>query len=271
MRKIVAVFLALATVVVLFTACDNGDENQVTTDNTIATGEVITTETTTEKKSYVLTTAVDKTAPWQETTRFETTIADINTITVPTDAIDVPSVNMVSTTASSLPVSVPTTSGNQSLTTSNPALTTATTAVPTLSIITTTKQTTTATTTKKTTTATTTTEVEKFPTAVVIDSEGYNSSSGKLYLGVSSSGWGSDIKANSTSITIKIDGVTAASKVPCSVTAGKNSDGMQEIVIDLSSQSVTSGSTITYTIPEGFLTSKSGTQYNTSYTSTASI
>ena len=94
---------------------------------------------------------------------------------------------------------------------------------------------------------------------------------GKLYLGVSTSGWSSDIKAATTSINIKIDGVSVAKKVSCSVTAAKNSDGMQEIVIDLSAQSVSSGSTVTYTIPEGFLVSKSGTQYNTSYTSSATI
>lgn len=254
LRKIVAVFLALAAVVVLFTACDGNEEP--TTNPTISTGEVSTTEPSTEKLSYVLTTDPGKTVPWQETTRFETTTADLNAITVPTDPIDVPPVNIISTTGSSLPITVPTSPTNP-------------TDIPTLSV-----QSTTPTTTKATTTTkkpTTTAKVEKFPTAVVIDSEGYNSSSGKLYLGISPSGWSSDIKANSTSISIKIDGVTAPNKVTCSVTAGKNSDGMQEIVIDLSSQSVTSGSTVTYTIPEGFLVSKSGTQYNTSYTSSASV
>ncbi len=248
MRKIVAVFLALATVVMLFTACDGNEEP--TTNPTISTGNVSTTEPSTEKpKSYVLTTAVGKTVPWQETTRFETTTADYNTlITMPTDPIDIPPVNMI-TTGSSLPIIDPGTT--------SPTDTTASTTKPTTS------------TTKKTTT--TTTQPERYPTAVIIDSEGYNSSSGKLYLGISPSGWSSDIKANSTSISIKIDGVTSTSKVTCSVTAAKNSDGMQEIVIDLSSQSVTSGSTVSYTIPEGFLVSKTGTQYNTSYSSSATI
>ena len=255
MRKIVAVFLALATVVVLFTACDGNEEP--TTNPPISTGEVSTTEPSTEKQSYVLTTGADKTVPWQETTRFETTTADLNAITVPIDPIDVPPVNIIGTTGSSLPITIPTSATNPTTTTE-----------PSLFMPSSTSTTKATTTTKK---PTTTTQVERFPTAVVIDSEGYNSSSGKLYLGISPSGWSSDIKANSTSISIKIDGVTAPSKVTCSVTAGKNSDGMQEIVIDLSSQSVTSGSTVTYTIPEGFLVSKSGTQYNTSYTSSATI
>ena len=249
LRKIVAVFLALATVVMLFTACDGNEEP--TTNPTISTGNVSTTEPSTEKpKSYILTTAVNKTVPWQETTRFETTTADYNTIiTMPTDPIDIPPVNMI-TTGSSLPIIDPGTT--------SPSISDGTTA-----------STTKPTTTKKTTT--TTTQPERYPTAVIIDSEGYNSSSGKLYLGISTSGWSSDIKANSTSISVKIDGVTSTSKVTCSVTAGKNSDGMQEIVIDLSSQSVTSGSTVSYTIPEGFLVSKTGTQYNTSYSSSATI
>ena len=245
MRKIVAIFLALATVVMLFTACDGNE--QVTTEP-IMTGEISTTETTKPQPvTYVLTTAADKTAPWQETTRFETTTADYAAIIVPTDTIEVPPVNIV-TTGSSLPANTtaPTSSNNPLLSSTS----------------------TTASTTK---TTTTTEPVEKFPTALIIDSEGYNESNGKLYLGISPSGWSSDIKASTVNISIKIDGVTVGSKVACSVTAAKNSDGMQEIVIDLSAQSVSSGSTITYTIPEGFLVSKSGTQYNTSYTSSATI
>ncbi len=249
MRKIVAVFLALATVVMLFTACD-GNDNPTTTDP-ISTGPISTTESTKPQPvTYVLTTNQGKTVPWQETTRFETTAPDFNTITFPTDNVDVPPVNIISTTGSSLPPTVPTVPTAPS-TMSNPLI----------------SSTSGTTTTKPTTTK----PVERFPTALIIDSEGFNASNNKLYLGVSPSGWSSDIKAASTSINIKIDGVSVAKKVTCSVTAAKNSDGMQEIVIDLSSQSVTSGSTVTYTIPEGFLVSKTGTQYNTSYTSSATI
>lgn len=264
LRKIVAVFLALATVVVLFTACDGNEEP--TTTEPISTGNVSTTQPSTTKpepKTYVLTTSIDKTVPWQETTRFETTAADINSITVPTDTIEVPPVNIVSTTGSSLSDIIPT-----SPSTPTSTLPSQSTSAPTTK---TTVPTSATTTTKKTTTATTTTKVEKFPTAVVIDSEGYNASSGKLYLGISPSGWSTDIKANTIYINVRVDGVTSATRVTCAVTAAKNSDGMQEIVIDLSPLGVSSGSTVTYTLPESFLVSKSGTQYNTSYTSSASI
>lgn len=249
LRKIVAVFLALATVVMLFTACDG---NEPVPTEPITTGNVPTSSTTTELQpvTYILTTGSDKTVPWQETTRFETTTADFGSIIVPTDTIDVPPVNIIGTTGSSLPANT-----TPSTSYINPLLTSA-------------SGTQASSTTKS---STTTTAVEKFPTGLIIDSEGYNSTNGKLYLGISPSGWSSDIKAASTSINIRIDGVSAASKVNCSVTAAKNSDGMQEIVIDLSAHSVSAGSTITYTIPEGFLVSKTGRQYNTSYTSSATV
>ena len=98
LRKIVAVFLVLATVVMLFTAC--GDNEEPTTNPPIVTGDVFTTTepTTTKKQTYVLTTEAGKTVPWQETTRFETTAVDYNMITIPTDTIEVPPVNIMSTT-----------------------------------------------------------------------------------------------------------------------------------------------------------------------------
>ncbi len=256
MRKIVAIFLVLAAVTVLFTACI--DDDTPTTNPPIVTGDVSTTKpTTTEPQpvSYILTTSPDKTVPWVETTRFD--LAAVTTdynISVPTDIVVPPDIN-VSTTGSSLPVTQPTTQPTQAPT----AVT-----MPTDSNNTTS-------TTKPSTTKPTTTEAEKFATPIVLDSEAYDSNSGKLYLAINPSQWSSDIKANTTSISIRIDGVTAADKVSCSVTSGKNADGMQEIIIDLSGQSVTTGSTISYTIPANFLVTKSGTQYNTAYSSSVSF
>ncbi len=256
MRKIVVIFLALAIVTVLFAAC--GGNTDPTTTQPIATGNVSTTlpsTTQTQAVSYILTTSPSKTVPWMDTTRFEA--SDVTTdynVVIPSDVVPTPNVN-ISTTGSSLPISVPS-SAQPSTTWFND---TTTTQKPTS-------------TTKPTTTKPTTTKApEKFATALVVDSEAYDSNTGKLYLSISPNSWSSDIKANTTSIPIRIDGVEADSKVSCSVTAGKNADGMQEIIIDLSSQSVSSGSTVTFTIPSSFLVSKAGTQYNSAYSSSVSF
>lgn len=252
MRKIVAIFITLAIVAVLFTAC-GGNEN-TTTQAPIATGNVVTTQpstTATQPVSYILTTSPSKTVPWMETTRFDVSsvTTDYNVV-IPSDTVSPPDVN-VSTTGSSLPLS--TTTATQQSTTW---------------FTTTTTQTTTKTTTTK---VTTTKATETFSTPLVIDSEAYDSHSGKLYLSISPASWSSDIKANSTSITVRVDGVESSEKVTCSVTAGKNADGMQEIIIDLSKQSVSSGSTVSFTIPAKFLVSKAGTQYNSAYSSSVSF
>ena len=257
LRKIVAVFVILAAITVFFTAC--GDNNTPTTNPPIVTGDVSTTQPSTTQPqalSYVLTTSPDKTVPWVETTQFD--LAAVTTdynIIVPTDTIVPPDI-YISTTGSSLPATVPTQA-------TQPTQTPTAVTMPTNPGD--------PTTTKPSTTKPTTTEVEKFSTPIVLDSEAYDSNSGKLYLAVSPASWSSDIKSNTTSISIRIDGVTSPNKVSCSVTAGKNADGMQEIIIDLSGQSVTTGSTIAYTIPEGFLVSKSGTQYNSAYSSSVSF
>lgn len=257
MRKIVVIFLTLAMVTVLFAAC-GGNEEDTTTTAPIATGNVSTTQPTTTQAqpvSYILTTSPSKTVPWMDTTRFDASsvTTDYNVV-IPSDVVSAPDVN-ISSTGSSLPATTTTTT-NQSQSTSWFSTTT----------------TTATTTTKPTTTKPTTTKApEKFATALVIDSEAYDSNSGKLYLSISPSSWSSDIKANSTSIPIRIDGVEADGKVTCSVTAGKNADGMQEIIIDLSGQSVSAGSTVSFTIPSSFLVSKAGTQYNSAYSSSVSF
>lgn len=259
MRKIVAVFVILAAMTVLFSAC--GGNDAPTTTAPIVTGNVSTTQpSTTQPQSmmYVLTTSPDKTVPWMETTQFnlaDVTI-DYNNITFPTDTVTPPDI-YVSTTGSSLPVTVPTQATQSTQTPTAVTFPTASDGSQS--------------TTKATTTKATTAAAETFSTPLVIDSEAFDSNTGKLYLSISPESWSSDIKANTTSISVRIDGVAIPEKVTCSVTAGKNADGMQEIIIDLSGQSVTTGSTISYTIPEKFLVSKAGTQFNSTYSSSASF
>ena len=81
LRKIVAVFLALATVVMLFTACDGNEEP--TTNPTISTGEVSTTETTTE------TTTESTTENTSTTTTETTTSVDSSTTQTQTGNLEV--------------------------------------------------------------------------------------------------------------------------------------------------------------------------------------
>ena len=94
----------------------------------------------------------------------------------------------------------------------------------------------------------------------------YNSSTGIVTLAVSSDGWMSDFAAKSQNIKIIVDGEEIQTTVPCNVTTKTNADGCPIITLDLSSQSLRSGSNVTFTIPAGLVVTKAGTQYNTSYT-----
>lgn len=267
LRKIVAAFLLLA-LVFMFVSCGKEDK-ETTASVPIQTGTPVsadssTTSNSAAKPTYVLTTNQSKTVPWQDTTRFEiptgvTAMTDnYGDISFTSGNIDKPSVSY-----SNAPTQ-PTAPSTNAPTAPSTVKPTTTTTKPT-----TTTQKTTTTTTKKTTT--TTTQIEKEPTTLIIDSKAFDSNTNKIMLAINPYNWSSDIKANTASISVKIDGVAVAGTVTCSVTAGKNADGMQEIIIDLSQQSVSSGSVITYTIPEGFLQSKAGTQYNTSYTDSVSF
>ena len=261
MKKITAVFMILA-VLVLFVSCDNDngpettlpplntgyvstDPNELPTDSTSATDT--TAAPVVESHTYVLTTSPDKTVPWSETTRF-----DPGTVIIP------------STTGSSLPAVVPTagqidkpsvnTSALPSEGTTGSSLEN-TTASTTQSVITTKPKTTKA-----------TTAVNSTPTQLVINDTSYNSSTGVVTLAVSNYGWMSDFAAKSQNIKIIVDGEELATTVPCNVTSKINADGCPIITIDLSSQSLRSGSNVTFTIPAGLVVTKAGTQYNTSYT-----
>lgn len=246
MRKIVAVFLLLA-IVTVFASCKKEPEN---TNTTIGTNPVITTgEVTTVKPeplTYILTTNPEKKVSMPETTRFEisTTISTLNNnyndLTFNGGSVEKPSVN--TSIAPSVPV---------------PSTTKPTTTAPT--------------TTKPTTTApTTTTAVVKKPVSLIINSEASNSDDEEIILEIDNSSWTGDIKANTQNISVEVDGIPLETTVPLKVAAGKNADGNQEIKLDLSGKGVGSGSTISFTIPEGFLKTTNGAQYNRTYSASAS-
>lgn len=274
MKRITVIFLILA-MLALFASC-NDDNNPTTTLPTIATGYVPSdpgtttpsdstdalTESTSEVPTassvgvtYILTTRADKTVPWSETTRF-----DPNTVIIP------------STTGSylptgSAPVVNPTGGDIQKPSVNTSQLTTQPTVPSTADpfpsgATSTTKGT--ITTKEKTTKATT--AANKTPTQLVINDTSYNSSTSLVTLAVSTDGWMSAFAAKSQNISIIVDGEKIPTTVPCSVTSKTNADGCQLITIDLSSQSLNSGSNVTFTIPAGLVQTKAGTQYNTSYT-----
>lgn len=257
MRKITAVFIVLA-IVMLFASC-GGDRQEPTTNNTINTGIPLPSETTAVPQpstsdsglnmvTYVLTTSPDKTVPWSETTRFE-----IDTFTPPTTGSSLPNVSYTGGT-----IQPPSVNTSQILT--NPSASQSSSA-PSTSATTTTKPTT-----KVNKTTDPTTSPDKTPTQLVINDTSYNSSTGIVTLAISNDGWMGEFAANSYNIAIIVDGEKLQTTVPCAVTTKVNADGCQLITVDLSGQSLNSGSNVTFTIPAGLVQTKAGTQYNTSYT-----
>ena len=259
MKKITAIFMLLA-VLVLFVSCDN-DDNPTTTLPPLNTGYVstdpstqpsdTTVATTVQSMTYVLTTSPDKTVPWSETTRFDIASVSVPTTTgsyLPTGTID------VNTTVGNIDRPSVNTSQLPSESTTGSSLTVSTEST-TSSIITTKPKTTKA-----------TTSVNSTPTQLVINDTSYNSSTGIVTLAVSSDGWMSGFAAKSQNIKIIVDGEELQTTIPCNVTTKTNADGCPIITLDLSSQSLRSGSNVTFTIPTGLVVTKTGTQYNTSYT-----
>lgn len=250
MRKIVAVFLLFA-IVAVFASCKKDPQSIESTVGTnapiITTGEITTVKP--EPLTYVLTTNPEMKISMPETTRFEiaTTVSTLennyNDITFNGGSVEKPSVN-----TSVLPsVQMPSTT-KPTTTAPTTATTAPTTAEPT----------------------TTTTAVVKKAVSVIINSEASNSDEERIILEIDSSVWTGDIKANTQNISVSVDGIPLESTVPLKVVAGKNADGNQEIILDLSGKGVGSGSTISFTIPEGFLKTANGAQYNRTYSASAS-
>ncbi len=233
MRKVLAVFVLLA-VACTFVAC-NGDKGDTTTTIGISTTEATTTEA--QPLSYVLTTNPDKTVPYVETTRFEIS-----------DAVSVP------VSGSDVDINV---SGNGDISKPDVNIGNAPTVITTTKATTTTKVTTTK--------ATTTQAATKKKTDLPYESYGVQADNETLMIEVSNEGWGGGIKANSTTVSVQIDGESIGS-VPIKIAAKEAYDGVQEIVLDLSGKGIVSGSNVTFTIPEGFLTASDGGKYSAVYT-----
>ncbi len=253
MRKVLAVFLLLA-VICSFAACDNGDSDVTTTGVPSTTEAADTTETT--KLSYVLTTNPGKTVPNVPTTEFMTT-----------DSVSVPSAGDVTGQGTSVTVMNPGDPSKPTVTIGNAPSTSVATPSTTVPSNTTNPgaagTTAPGTTTTKPSGTTTTSATKKkvsFPYAGVCSSD---PSSQSIIIEVSSDGLG-DIRANSGKVNVTVDGESIGS-VPCKITAKKNADGRQEVVVDLSGKGVVVGSSVSCVIPEGFLVSSDGSKYSSSY------
>lgn len=264
MRKILAVILLLTTIVTLFTACKKDGDDTTTQDPlyTVYTPGVSGTTaasngavSTTQKanavspvgSTYVLTTNADKKAPWYSTTRFvpgETTATTTKAVlATTTNSYD----DITYTTGTIAPV-VATTSSAQSTTWQ----TTTTTTAPT-----------TTTTTKATTTKPETTTEEVEPEGVDVTINDMYTNENVLYVSIDSSDWGSKIKSNSGRVDIYVDGVKADKQATIQISSSTNGDGFQSVFVDISKYDVIDyGGTISFTVPEGFLTNSAGTKYN---------
>ena len=274
MRKVAAVFLAISIITIL-AACGKKEEpdtsSGVSLDVSVSdsTSQVTTTEP--EQLTYVLTTAADKTVPWENTTRFEIvpvtttqpstepepSTESLSDFTLTPGEIDAPPVNTDVVSTDRTTTQPPTAPSDFTNNTTTERTTTERTTRPTTQ-----KPTTTRPTTQKPT-------VRKTAKSLAIESSGYNSNTNCIILDVSSDGWSSDFKGTRTSATVIVDGQTLS--VPCKVPSSKNADGRYEVQIDLSDLGISSGSTVSYTIGEGAIQTKAGTQYNSTYTGSCDV
>ncbi len=245
LRKIIALVLAITTIVVLFTACTgNGDD---ITQDPLSTSDTTTTTTTTPTSTtgatYVLTTNQSKQAPWYSTTRFEP------------GAVTAPSASQ-STSVSNMyeDITYPTSANTPSVSAvTSAANTTEWSTIPTGSGTTTKKQ--------ETTTETTTEKVEAEGMQAVINSTWFDSE-GNFCAAIDKEGWGK-IKSNSIRIPVYIDGVEADKPGTLQISSSVDGDGCQYVFVNVSKYDVIEfGGSVSFTIPEGFLKNTSGTRYN---------
>lgn len=253
MRKIMAVLLVL-TMILLFAACgDNKNEGTTLDPLYTAYSPVVTSSqhqggNSAVGATYILTTNQNKTAPALNTTRFSVGVA----ATVASQVNPSASVNYndvsYNTTATVTPPAVNTTKTNSTTWATIPTTTT------------TTRATTKATTTRPTTQPTT--KAEPVGINVVIN-DTFIDSSGRVCATIDKTGWGSTIDSNSQRVQVYVDGVPMEKPVTLQISSNTTGDGYQYVFLNLDDYGIdTSSSTVSFTIPEGFLENKTGTKYN---------
>ncbi len=247
MKKIAAIVLLFA-VMTVFVSCGkgNGDDNTTLPPymGTSATTTQKTEESTTADKAangYILTTDPNMTVSWGITTAFQTTLPT----TVPSSGV----------------VTVPSFTDNQNSTAYNPSMS---------QVSTTEKQPTQSTgpqgptvvdapdnTTKPVVPEEETTEaVTKQEKIVNVTSRGCGHENKTFIIEFDVNGWDGVIATRSTKVSVKYGSKTE--NASCTIKSG-------EIVVDISDLDITSGMTITVSVPEGAITTKSGSMYNRAF------
>lgn len=247
MRKVAAIFLVLAILVVL-AACGRKDGEETTAPiitgasmPTASTPVVSSTDPSTQlnvNPTYILTTSPDKTVPWGDppviTTMPSTTMPTNIVINIPTDENTQPVTPSYSIAPSQLTSST------------NPGGSTAPNG-PTA-----------------TTKPTTTKPVVKKAVSVETGSSAFNGEE-TLIIDVDGSNWSSIFVANTQYLPVSIDGNPTGKNVKCVLSGTPDSAGNYTITIDVSQLSLASNAVVSVAFPEGYIQTKAGTQYSNAF------
>ncbi len=243
MRKTAAIILLIALLTAIFASCDKDEEPttlspltgaSTTAPTTSAYTPVASTQSNTNP-TYILTTSPDKTVPWGEVTAYSTTSPTTTAptgivIQIPTEGVTSP----VQPSYSQAPTTAPTT----------PAPTT---------------------TTKPTTTKPTTTKpVVKKKVHVNTGSSAFSGEE-TLIVDIDGTNWSSQFVANTQYLPAYIDGNNTGKNVKCTLNSKPDSANNYTITVDVSSLSLSPGAVISISFPEGFIQTKAGTQYSSSF------
>ncbi len=266
MRRMFAIVLIVTTVAVLFTAC-SGKKDDNTTPDPLYTGysPVSTTGNNSNQANsatgatYILTTAVGKTVPALNTTRFsiavaatavnQTTTNSYDNVSYTTNSGTIVAPNVTTTRA--IPTTwqtLPSTTTTNTTTTKKAQITT------TLPRVTTTRP-----------TPTTTEKAEPMPVDIQIN-DTFIDDQGRICASIDSYGWGGKLKSNSQRIPVYIDGIEMEESAMLQISSSTTGDDYQYVYLKLADYGIDiSSSTVTFVIPEGFLENKTGTKYNNAY------
>lgn len=251
MKKIAAIFLLFAIMTVFVSCGKNQKEDETTLSAYLGTSATTSQKseesTTAESKpnGYILTTDPNLTVSWGLTTAFQTTLptsVPLSTTPVPsiTDNLNStainPNMSQVSTTEKP---SQTVTTGQQGPTVVDAPDNTTKPAKP-----------------EEEETTEAVTKEEKI---VAVGAKSFSGDYKSLTIDFNANGWDGAIATRSTKVTVSYGSKTE--KAPCTIKSG-------EITIDASGLEITSGATVTVNIPEGAITTSSGSQYNRAFSIT---